>query len=162
MRHVGKERTPQNNAIIMLFVYLMSGAIIGLFVSFGSLAILRNRAGIIAEMNPFWDAFRFNFTLDTIIICMNIALLLGLLFAYRKDYKQTQSPFLLGLTIFLLVLFVQSVLSLPILNMLVSIIEIGRQGALNIFLTYKSSIFGIISHFFETMALMILFYLSRE
>jgi len=162
MKNVVKERHSQNNALIMLFVYIISGAIIGLFVSFGSLAILRNRSGSIVELSPFWDSFRLNFTLDTIIICVNIALLLGLLIAYKRDYKETQSPFLLGLVIFLLVLFVQSLLSLPILNMLVSIIEIGRQGALNIFLTYKSSIFGIISHFFETMALMILFYLSRE
>ncbi|HMA83442.1 MAG TPA: hypothetical protein VKP59_04355 [Candidatus Thermoplasmatota archaeon] len=152
----------QNQVIIIIFAFLIIGAIIGLFVSFGSLAILQNRAGSIDEISPFWDSFRLNFTIDTLIICMNISLLLGLLLTYKKDYKKTKSPFLLGLVLFLLVLFVQSLLSLPILNLIVSIVEIGRQGALNIFLTYKSSIFGILSHFFETVALIILFYLSRE
>jgi hypothetical protein len=152
----------QNQVIITVFAFLIIGAIIGLFVSFVSLAILQNRAGSIDEISPFWDSFRLNFTIDTIIICMNISLLSGLLFNYKKDYKNTKSPFLLGLVLFLLVLLVQSLLSLPILNLVVSIIEIGRQGAVNIFLTYKSSIFGILSHFFETVALIILFYLSRE
>ena len=152
----------QNQVIIIIFAFLIIGAIIGLFVSFASLAILQNRAGSIDEISPFWDSFRLNFTIDTLIICMNISLLLGLLLTYKKDYKKTKSPFLLGLVLFLLVLFVQSLLSLPILNLIVSIVEIGRQGALNIFLTYKSSIFGILSHFFETIALIILFYLSRE
>ncbi len=153
---------PQNKAIILLFTLLIIGVIIGLFVSFGSLAILQRRAGNIDEIAQFWSAFRLNFTLDTIIICMNLSLLSGLLVTYKKDFKKTQSPFILGLILFLLVLLVQSLLSLPILNLLVSIIEIGKQGALNIFLTYKSSIFGILSHLFETIALIILFNLSKE
>lgn len=156
------EKNPQHQVIIILFAFLIIGAIIGLFVSLGSLAILQNKAGSIVEISPFWESFRLNFTIDTIIICMNLSLLTGLLLTYRRDYTKTKSPFLLGLVLFLLVLFVQSLLSLPILNLIVSIIEIGRQGALNIFLTYKSSIFGILSHFFETIALIILFYLSKE
>lgn len=162
MKKEVSENHAQNKAIIMLFTILVLGAIIGLFVSFGSLAILQRRIGNVAEYRPLWDAFRLNFTFDTIIICMNISLLSGLLITYRTDYKETHSPFILGLILFLLVLLVQSLLSLPILNLIVSIIEIGRQGALNIFLTYQSSIFGILSHFFETIALIILYYLSRE
>jgi hypothetical protein len=162
MKKIVYGKNPQNQVLIILFAFLIIGAIIGLFVSFGSLAILQNRAGSIDEISPFWDSFRSNFTIDTIIICMNLSLLAGLLYTYKKDYKKTKSPFLLGLVLFLLVLFVQSLLSLPILNLIVSIVEIGRQGALNIFLTYKSSIFGILSHFFETVALIILFYLSKE
>lgn len=162
MKKIVYGKNPQNQVLIILFAFLIIGAIIGLFVSFGSLAILQNRAGSIDEISPFWESFRSNFTIDTIIICMNLSLLAGLLYTYKKDYKKTKSPFLLGLVLFLLVLFVQSLLSLPILNLIVSIVEIGRQGALNIFLTYKSSIFGILSHFFETVALIILFYLSKE
>lgn len=162
MKKVVNEDHPQNKEIILLFTLLIIGVIIGLFVSFGSLVILQRRVGIIEEITLFWNAFRLNFTLDTIIICMNLSLLSGLLFTYKKDYDQTQSPFILGLILFLFVLLVQSLLSRPIINLLVSIIEIGKQGVLNIFLTYKSSIFGILSHFFETIALIILFNLSRE
>jgi len=162
MKKTGYDINPENKAIIMLFVFLFAGAVIGLLVSFVSIGILQRRIESIEMLVPFWDSFRLNLTLDTTIICMNISLLSGLLFNYKKDYKNTKSPFLLGLVLFLLVLLVQSLLSLPILNLIVSIIEIGRQGAVNILLTYKSSIFGILSHFFETVALIILFYLSRE
>ena len=157
------EDNPQNKAIIMLFIILFVGVIIGLVVSFGSIGLLQRRMGSIEDIRPFWDAFRVNFTLDTIVICMNLTLLFGLLWSYKKDFKQTQSPFVLGLIVFLFVLFIQSLLSLPILNLIVSLLEIGvKQGAAYIFLAYKSSIFGILSHFFETVALIILYYLSRE
>jgi len=162
MKKIINEDHPQNKAIILLFTLLIIGVIIGLLVSFGSLAILQRRAGNFDEIALFWNAFRLNFTLDTIIICLNLSLLSGLLLTYKKDYQQTHSPFILGLLLFLFVLFIQSLLSLPILNLLVSMIELGKQGALNIFLTYKSSIFGILSHFFETIALIILFNLSKE
>ncbi len=153
----------QNKTILVLFALLLIGAIIGLLVSFGSLAILQRRIGSIQEYRAIWDSFKTNFTFDTIIICMNISLLSGLLWGYKNDYKQTKSPFLLGLVLFLLVLLVQSLLSLPILNLIIALIEIGvKQGFVYMLLAYKSSIFGMLAHFFETVALIILFYLSRE
>lgn len=163
MKRTGDEQHQQQRIIGLLFALLMIGAIIGLFVSFVSLALLQRRVGSVDEFRPIWNAFRTNFTFDTIVICMNLSLLSGLLYGYRRDYKKTSSPFLLGLIVFLLVLVVQSLLSLPILNLIISLIEIGaRQGFVYILLAYKSSIFGILAHFFETIALMILFYLSHE
>jgi hypothetical protein len=163
MKTIGEKNNLQHRVIGLLFALLMIGAIIGLFVSFGSLFVLQRRVGSVDEFRPIWNAFRTNFTFDTIVICMNISLLSGLLYSYQKDYRKTHAPFLLGLIVFLLVLFVQSLLSLPILNLIISLIEIGaRQGFAYILLAYKSSIFGILAHFFETIALMILFYLSHE
>ncbi len=163
MKKYEEESDLQRRTLLLLFTFLLIGAIIGLFVSFGSLALLQRRIGSIQEYQTIWYAFRTNFTIDTIVICMNLSLLSGLLLGYRRDYKKTHSPFLLGLVLFLIVLFVQSLLSLPILNLIISLVEIGmRQGFVYILLAYKSSIFGIIAHFFETLALMILFYLSHE
>jgi hypothetical protein len=157
------EKDPKTQSIIRLFLCLIIGVIIGLVISIGSLAVLQNRVGSISEIRSIWPAFSTNFTIETIIICMNLSLLIGLLAGYRSDFRKTNSPFLLGLILFILVLIIQSFLSLPILNLIISLITIGaRQGFFYILLTYKASIFSIIAHFFETVALIILFHLGSE
>jgi hypothetical protein len=157
------DKDPRIKAIIMLFILLIVGVIIGLIVSFGSLGILQRRIGDINTIRFIWGTFSTNFIFNTIIICMNLSLLFGLFWSYKKDFKKTQSPFLLGLILFIIVLFIQSFLSLPILNVLISVITIGaKQGFANILLTYQSAIFSIIAHFFETIALIILYHLSNE
>jgi len=156
-------KNPQTRAILILFILLVAGSIIGLIVSFTSLAIIQNKIGDTQEVRLIWESFRTNFTIDTVIICMNLALLFGLLIGYQRDFRRTQAPFLLGLVLFLAVLFVQSLLSLPILNLILSLLSSGaRQGFLYILMGYRSAIFGILAHFFETVALIILYHLSRE
>jgi len=163
MKKSSHEKDPRIQGMITLFIYLAIGVIIGLIISYGSLAIIQRRIGSLDTVKAIWPAFSNNFIIETIIISMNLSLLTGLLISYRKDFRQTQSPFLLGLILFLLVLVFQSLLSLPILDIIISIISIGaRQGIANIFLTYQSAIFSIIAHFFETIALIILFHLSHE
>lgn len=154
---------PKTKTIMMLFVFLVIGVIVGLILSFGSLSILHRRIGGIDQYQDIWHGFSTNFIFETIFISINLSLIAGLLWSYKKDFKNTQSPFLLGLIVFLLVLFIQSLLSLPILNILISIMSIGpRLGIYNILLTYQSAIFSIIANFFETIALVILFHLSNE
>ena len=163
MNILKEDQNSQTKAIFMLFVLLVVGSIVGIIVSFTSLAVLQSRVGNVPEVKIVWEAFQTNFTIDTIVICMNLSLLLGLFLEYKRDFRKTQSPFLLGLLLFLSVLFVQSLLSLPILNLVLSLISNGtRQGFGYILLAYKSAIFGILSHFFETVALIILYFLSRE
>ena len=163
MKKSSDEKDPRIQGMISLFIFLAIGVIIGLIISYGSLAIIQRRIGSIDSLQSIWHAFSTNFIIETIIISMNLSLLIGLLLSYRKDFRQTQSPFLLGLILFLLVLVFQSLLSLPVLDIIISIISIGaRQGIANIFLTYQSAIFSIIAHFFETIALIILFHLSHE
>jgi len=154
---------PKAKAILMLFVFLVVGVVIGLILSFGSLGVLHRRIGSVDEYRAIWNTFSTNFIFETIFISINLSLLFGLLWSYKKDFKRTHSPFLLGLIMFLLILFIQSLLNLPILNILISIISIGPQrGAVSILLGYQSAIFSIIANFFETIALIILFYLSNE
>jgi hypothetical protein len=154
---------PQVRAIIQLFILLLMGVIIGLILSYGSLAVLQRRIGSIDEYRATWNAFRTNFIIETIVISLNLTLLFGLFKTYLRDFKKTQSPFLFGLIIFLLVLFIQSLLNLPLLNILISVMTIGPQkGFIGILLSYQSSIFSIIANFFETIALIILFHLSNE
>lgn len=163
MDKIMEKYDPKTKAIMMLFVFLVIGVIVGLILSFGSLSILHRRIGGIEQYQSIWAGFSTNFIFETIFISINLSLIAGLLWGYKKDFKNTQSPFLLGLIVFLLILFIQSLLSLPILNILISIMSIGpRLGIYNILLTYQSAIFSIIANFFETIALVILFHLSNE
>ena len=163
MNNDKSEMDPKAKALTRLFILLLIGAIVGIAVSVMSLGFLYAKVGSIGSIQNVWGAFSTNFTLKTIIICMNLSMLFGLIWSYRSDFKKTRSPFLLGLILFLLVLFVQSLLSLPILDLITSIVTIGvRSGFFYVLLAYQSAIFDIIAHFFGTIALIILFYLSNE
>ena len=130
---------PKSKAILMLFVFLVIGVVIGLILSFGSLGVLQKRIGSIEEYRATWNAFSTNFIFETIFISINRSLLFGLLWSYKKDFSKTHSPFLLGLIMFLLVLFIQSLLNLPILNILISIMSAPAYSSKVIFFGICSS-----------------------
>lgn len=154
---------PKAKAIAILFLLLVIGVIIGLIVSFIGLRVIdrqiaerlkdiaqNSKPWIVEQIKQNWNRFSEMYTLVTIIICMNLVLLVGLLNTYIKSFKQTSSTFLMGLVLFLGVLFVQSLLSLPIIQHSVgqTISDIG--------------LFNFLPNLFETLALIILFYLSSE
>jgi len=137
-------------ALAILFILLIVGAVIGITISLVSLGFLKVRFGSMEGARVIWRVFADNYMLGTIIICMNLSLLLGLLGSYVNSFRKTKSSFLLGLVLFLGVLFVQSLLSLPFLGILLT-----NSG-------YQSGLFSILPNMFETIALIILFYLSME
>ena len=120
---------PKAKTIAIIFLILVIGVIIGLILSYFGLGIIdkqisirirdiaeNSKPWIIQQIQQNWNRFSEMYTLITIIICMNLALLSGLFYSYLKSYKETHSPFLMGLVLFLGVLFVQSLLSLPIIQ----------------------------------------------
>jgi len=154
---------PKAKAIGILFLLLVVGVIIGLIVSFIGLKIIdkqiaerirditeNSKPWIAEQIQQNWKRFSEMYTMVTIIICMNLSLLIGLLYTYIKSFKQTNSTFIMGLVLFLGVLFVQSLLTLPIIQHSVgqTISDIG--------------LFNVLPNLFETLALIILFYLSSE
>ena len=154
---------PKAKAIAILFLLLVIGVVIGLVVSFFGLRIIDrqiterikdvtqgSQPWVVDQIKQNWNRFSDMYRMITIIICMNLSLLFGLLYTYFKSFTQTYSPFLMGLVLFLCVLFVQSLLSLPIIQHLVgqTISDIG--------------LFNVLPNLFETLALIILFYLSSE
>ncbi len=154
---------PKAKAIAILFLLLVVGVVIGLVVSFFGLRMIERQIAerikdvaegskpwVIDQIQQNWKRFSDMYTMVTIVICMNLSLLFGLLYSYFKSFRQTYSPFLMGLVLFLGVLFVQSLLSLPIIQLLVgqTISDIG--------------LFNVLPNLFETLALIILFYLSSE
>jgi hypothetical protein len=150
MKDVKPGRDPKAKALMILFALLALGAIIGVFISFASLGYIRGELASRGVIRGLWRIFFDNYILGTVIISMNLFLLLGLLGSYIHSFRKTRSSFLLGLVLFLSVLFVQSVLSLPLLNVM-----LGQTS-------YQSGLFSILPNMFETIALIILFYLSME
>jgi len=141
---------PNAKALAILFILLIVGAVIGITISLVSLGFLKLRFGSMEGARIIWRVFADNYMLGTIIICMNLSLLLGLLGSYVRSFRKTKSSFLLGLVLFLGVLFVQSLLNLPFLGILLT-----NSG-------YQSGLFSVLPNMFETIALIILFYLSME
>ena len=154
---------PKAKSLVILFLLLVIGVIVGIIVSMIGLAIIEEQIAIrikdisensktwvVQQIKQNWERFSEMYMMLTIIICMNLALLFGLLFSYLKSFRQTSSTFLMGLVLFLGVLFVQSLVSLPIIQHSVgqTISDLG--------------LFNILPNMFETIALIILFYLSSE
>ena len=149
-----KEIDPKTKAMAVIIVLLCVGLVVGLVVSKVSIDYASGKVSARYGDNPklqlLINAFVDMYTLGTTIICINIFLLLGLLFIYADSFRKTKSSFILGLLLFVGVLFVQSVVSLPILQ---SVLGVGW---------YSPSLFGILPNMFETIALIILLYLSME
>jgi competence protein ComGC len=148
-----KEINPKTKAIGMIIVLLVVGLIVGLIISTASVTYASTRIQQSGRQNlqRWFNAQQPDmYKLGTSIICMNIFLLLGLLSVYIRVFQTTKSSFMLGLLLFIGVLFVQSILSLPILH-----------AALG-FIDYDIGLLGILANMFETLALVILLYLSME
>ena len=143
---------PKTKAIAIIIVLLIAGLAVGLVLSKVSVDYASRRAGERyknPQLQMLIRAFTDMYTLGTTIICINIFLLLGLLSIYADSFRKTKSSFIFGLLLFISVLFVQSIISLPILQSV-----LGQ--------TYIPSLAGVLPNIFETIALTILLYLSME
>ena len=147
----------KSKALVYLVILLIVGIILGLAMA----QVAYDKSREAAERRwggggpppaPFPEnrEFSFHFWGSIIFISINLVLLLGLLSIYIKTYVTTRSNFMLGLTLFISVLAVQSFLSLPILHTLFG------------FTSFGLGVFGVLPHIFETFALIILFTLSAD
>lgn len=151
----------KSKSFLTIFSLLIIGTIFGVLFSAITLQIIKNRINLNENFMNYWPSFTNNYTIITVIIFMNLILLLGLLIIYINNFQETKSSFLLGLVIFLCVLFTQSLLSIPFLDLIISISSTSPYiGFSCILLNYQSIIFPILAYLFETIALIILFYLS--
>ena len=142
-----KEIDPKTKAIAIIIIFLFIGMVVGSIISKVTLDYAWEKNKDRGINQSVLNLVGTLYTLSTIIICINISLLLGLLGIYVKSFRITKSSFLLGLTLFIGVLLIQSVLSLPLF-----------PTALGEGLT----LYGILPNMFETIALIILLYLSME
>ena len=146
-----KEMDPKAKAIAIIFILLIIGMVVGLILSYISIGFVEERArNLNRNIEPYLNLYADMYTLHTTIICINIFLLIGLLGIYLDSFRKTHSTFIMGLILFLGVLLVQSILSLQVLHAVASAIK-DIPGLLD-----------VLPNMFETIALIILSYLSME
>jgi hypothetical protein len=159
-----KKLSPRTKAIVTILGLIVIGIIIGYAISIVSLQI------IITELNKLpvqIDPTRIDRSVNyytAAIICLGaeILLLIGLLFMYYDSYRKTKSRFLIGLNMFILALFIRSILSIISLqNVATEYIQVSPYVS-RTFLTPGFSELNFIVYIFEIIALSILLYLSME
>ena len=107
--------------------------------------------------------FSLIYTASMIINCVDIILLIGILWIYLDSYRKTKSSFMLGLTFFIGVLFTRSIVTLVTVHSL--FIEYVRAIPVLTKAFVIGGGFGTFSFFlnvFEIIAICILLYLSME
>jgi hypothetical protein len=159
-----KKLSPKTKAAVAIFGLILIGIIIGYIISVFSLQI------IITELNKLpiqIDPIRINrsvnyYTGALICISVLIVLLIGILYLYIDSYRKTKSRFLLGLNMFILALFIRSIISVITLqNIATDHIRVSPYVS-RTFLTPGFNELNFIVYTFEIIALCILFYLSME
>jgi len=159
-----KKISPKTKAIVTIFVLIVIGIITGYVISIFSLQI------IITQVNKLpiqIDPIRINrsvnyYTGALICLAVEIVILIGLLYVYYDSYQKTKSRFLIGLNMFILALFIRSILSVVSLHTIATeYIQVSPYVS-RTFLTPGFSALNFIVYAFEIIALSILLYLSME
>ena len=91
---------PKAKAIAILFLLLVIGVVIGIIVSVIGLRIIdrqiaeklrdiaeNSKPWVVTQIQQNWNRFAEMYTMVTIVICMNLTLLGGLLKIYIKSFK---------------------------------------------------------------------------
>jgi len=145
---MGMNMEPRAKATLIMITLLVIGLTLGYLVAVSTFPKLEKRIEDKFSERAI-GAIRQIYVFKNIIVMVNISLLFSLLVVYIHSFLRTSSSFLLGLSVFIGVLLVQSVLSLPVLYV--------------VFATLPSfSLIGTLQDIFEMTALIILFYLSME
>jgi|GEM_PF-930822 len=109
-----KKMSPRMKAISLILVLLLVGFVFGRIVAtVGSNRIIRGVEDQGFELNLKQKmSVRTAYRAATEVLCMNMALLGGLLFIYLGTFRETKSSFILGLSVFIGILFLKSLGSL--------------------------------------------------
>jgi hypothetical protein len=152
--------------IILIIIGFIIGQIIGTISSSYLIEQIENRGNIYP---PRFDltAEQINqitrgYTVITTILCIDIILLIGLIYVYLNTFLKIRSRYLIGFVIFVGVFLTKSVSNLLALTPLIS--EPIKAAPLAITPLLKGSFGPFASYFmiFEILAICILIYLSRE
>lgn len=159
-----KKIKPKIKALAIIFGLIIIGGIIGYAVSIVSLE------NILAELNELpiqipqtrIERSVNYYTAALICLSVEITVLIGLLYVYLDSYRQTKSRFLIGLNMFIVALFIKSILSVGSLyNMATDYIRFIPYVS-RTFLTPGFNELNFVVYAFEITALSIFLYLSME
>lgn len=159
-----KKISPRAKALIIIVGLFFVGILLGLIfaqIGISEAKDILDSYGIDLSQNQ-ERQFANIYSFSIVIIVISLVLLSGLLVIYLDTYRKTKSSFMLGLTLFISVLFIRSLLSLFIIHALIT--RYLRAFPLIRELIGDSS-FGALSlliYIFEIIALSILLYISME
>jgi hypothetical protein len=159
-----KRINPKTKAIAAILGLIVFGILIGYVFSLFSLEI------IFVELDKLpiqIDQTRINrsvnyYTGAVICLAVEILLLIGLLYVYFDSYRKTKSRFLIGLNLFILALFIRSILSVISLHATANEYIRVSPYVSRTFLTLGFNELNFIVYVFEIIAISILLYLSME
>jgi hypothetical protein len=159
-----KKINQKTKAIVTIFGLIFLGIIIGYIISMFSLQIILSE---VDQLPIQIDPTRINrsknyYTGALIFLTIEITLLVGLLYVYYDSYRKTKSRFLIGLNMFIIALFIRSVLSVVSLHTIATGYIKVIPYVSRTFLTPGFSVLNFVLYIFEIMAISILFYLSME
>ena len=157
--------SPKAKVLIVIVSLIFIGIVVGFIFStigFNSIKDAIQQSGYQAT-----DAqerrFSLLYTVSMIINCVDIILLIGILWIYLDSYRKTKSSFMLGLTFFIGVLFTRSLVTLVTIHSL--FIEYVRAIPVLTKAFVIGGGFGTFSFFlniFEIIAICILLYISMD
>ena len=167
--HLKNNLSPRAKSLILILSLLLLGLIIGIIISTLSgpyvLEQIESRPSKIPEFE-LTEEIRSQivsiYTIITTILCINITLLLGLLYVYIRTYRRTKSHYLVGFSLFIGVLLAKSIAFLAASTPLLSESIRAAPGYIG---AIRDSSFGPFAIYFtilEIIAMCILLYLSTE
>src|SRR4030042_211633 len=156
-----KKITPRTKALVTICVLIFIGIIIGYLISIFSLQIIRAEIDELPiQVDPTRITRSVNYYTGALIfLSIEIILLVGLLSVYYDSYRKTKSRFLIGLNMFIIVLFIRSILSVVSLHSIATEYIRVIPYVSRTFLTPGFSVLNFILYIFEIVALSILLYL---
>jgi hypothetical protein len=159
-----KKINPKIKAIAVILGLILLGCLVGYIISLISLQTIMTE---LEELPIKIDPVRINrsvtyYTAALICLAIEICLLIGLLYVYYDSYRKTKSRFLIGLNMFIIALFIKSVLSILSLHTIATdYIRISPYVS-RTFLTPGFNELNFVVYTFEILAISILLYLSME
>lgn len=159
-----KKIQPKTKALVIIFGLIIIGGISGYAVSVFSLENILTELNELPIQIPQTRIERSVNYYTAALICLSIEIivLVGLLYMYLDSYRKTKSRFLIGLNMFIIALFIKSILSVVSLyNMATDYIRFIPYVS-RTFLTPGFSELNFVVYAFEITALSILLYLSME
>jgi len=159
-----KKLNPKTKAVGTIFGLIVIGIIIGYVISiFGLQVIITELNKLPIQIDPIRIDRSVNYYTSALIcLGVEIILLIGLLFMYCDSYRKTKSRFLISVNMFILALFIRSILSvISLQNIATDYIQVSPYVS-RTFLTPGFSELNFIAYAFEIIALSILLYLSME
>jgi hypothetical protein len=155
---------PKIKAIIAIFGLIGIGIVIGYVISISSLEIILTEVNELPIKIPSARIDRSvnYYTGAVICLAVEVTVLIGLLYVYTDSYRKTKSRFLIGLNMFIVALFIRSIISIITLHNIATEYIRFIPYVSRTFLTPGFSDLNFIVYTFEIIALSILLYLSME